>query len=75
MPFMTDEDLGKELVRIRPDIPVILCTGYAELISKGIASVSSPVAKGRKSLLGPDDFDDPYFIYPATGDIKIPLWC
>ena len=30
---MTGEDLGKELMRIRPDIPVILCTGYSDLIS------------------------------------------
>jgi len=33
MPFMTGEDLGKELMRIRSDIPVILCTGYADFIS------------------------------------------
>ena len=33
MPFMTGEDLGKELMRVRPDIPVILCTGYSDLIS------------------------------------------
>ena len=33
MPFMTGEDLGKEIMRIRPDIPVILCTGYSDLIS------------------------------------------
>ena len=33
MPFMTGEDLGKELMRIRSDIPVILCTGYSDLIS------------------------------------------
>ena len=33
MPFMTGEDLGKEFMRIRPDIPVILCTGYSDLIS------------------------------------------
>ena len=33
MPFLTGEDLGKELMRIRPDIPIILCTGYSDLIS------------------------------------------
>ena len=33
MPVMTGEDLGKELMRIRPGIPVILCTGYSDLIS------------------------------------------
>ncbi len=33
MPFMTGEDLGKELMRIRSDISVILCTGYSDMIS------------------------------------------
>jgi signal transduction histidine kinase/ActR/RegA family two-component response regulator len=33
MPFMTGGDLSKELMRIRPGIPVILCTGYSDLIS------------------------------------------
>jgi two-component system, cell cycle sensor histidine kinase and response regulator CckA len=38
MPFMTGEDLGKEFMRMRPDIPVILCTGYSDLISSGKAA-------------------------------------
>jgi PAS domain S-box-containing protein len=33
MPLMTGEDLGKVLMNMRPDIPVILCTGYSDLIS------------------------------------------
>ncbi len=33
MPFMTGENLGKEVMRIRPAIPVILCTGYADSIT------------------------------------------
>ena len=33
MPLMTGETLGKEMLRIRPDIPVILCTGYNDLMS------------------------------------------
>ena len=33
MPFMTGEDLGKEMMRLRPDIPIILSTGYSDLIS------------------------------------------
>jgi PAS domain S-box-containing protein len=32
MPFMTGEDLGKVLMNIRPDLPVILCTGYSDMI-------------------------------------------
>jgi CheY-like chemotaxis protein len=34
MPNMTGEMLTKELLRIRPDIPIILCTGYSELITE-----------------------------------------
>ena len=32
MPNMTGKDLAKEVMAIRPDIPVILCTGFSELI-------------------------------------------
>lgn len=34
MPIMTGADLAKEVIRIRPDIPILLCTGFSELISK-----------------------------------------
>ena len=34
MPNMTGADLAQELMQIRPDIPVILCTGYSYMISK-----------------------------------------
>ncbi len=34
MPGLTGAGLAKELMRIRPDIPIILCTGYSELISE-----------------------------------------
>jgi PAS domain S-box-containing protein len=33
MPYMAGVDLAKELMRIRPDIPIILCTGFSEVIS------------------------------------------
>ena len=33
MPHMTGAELAQELMRIRPDIPVILCTGYSESIT------------------------------------------
>jgi CheY-like chemotaxis protein len=32
MPDMTGDTLSRELLKIRPDIPVILCTGYSEKI-------------------------------------------
>lgn len=38
MPNMTGYQLAVELVRVRPDIPVILCTGYSNKISDVAAS-------------------------------------
>ena len=53
MPKMTGEELAEESVRIRPDIPIILCTGYDEEIYKerareiGIKEViRKPVSRG-----------------------------
>jgi len=37
MPNMTGESLALELMKIRDDIPIILCTGYSERISEGRA--------------------------------------
>ena len=34
MPGMTGKELATELLRIRPDIPIILCTGFSEFISE-----------------------------------------
>ncbi|MBF0474435.1 MAG: PAS domain S-box protein, partial [Deltaproteobacteria bacterium] len=34
MPQMTGVDLAREILRIRPDMPVILCTGFSEMISE-----------------------------------------
>lgn len=33
MPNMTGDKLAVELMKIRPDLPVILCTGYSKKIS------------------------------------------
>lgn len=35
MPHMSGTELARELTRIRPDIPVILCTGYDTISSSG----------------------------------------
>jgi len=34
MPCMTGDMLAKEILKIRPDIPIILCTGYSENMSE-----------------------------------------
>ena len=38
MPNMTGDKLATELMKVRPDIPVILCTGYSKNISDETAS-------------------------------------
>ena len=34
MPNLTGDRLAKELMKIRPDIPIILCTGFSESITE-----------------------------------------
>jgi two-component system cell cycle sensor histidine kinase/response regulator CckA len=34
MPQMTGDSLAKEVLNIRPDMPIILCSGYSEKISE-----------------------------------------
>jgi DNA-binding NarL/FixJ family response regulator len=52
MPKMTGEVLANELMRVRPDIPVILCTGFSfrmdekKVKDMGIrALISKPILK------------------------------
>jgi PAS domain S-box-containing protein len=54
MPDMTGDKLAREIMDIRPDMPVILCTGYSELITeesakeKGIRElVMKPLVTGQ----------------------------
>ena len=34
MPHMTGAQLAKELIAVRPDIPIVLCTGFSESINR-----------------------------------------
>ncbi len=34
MPQMTGVELAKELIQMRPDIPIILCTGFSKVITE-----------------------------------------
>jgi PAS domain S-box-containing protein len=38
MPGMTGKDLSTKILKLRPDIPIILCTGFNELITEEKAS-------------------------------------
>ncbi len=39
MPGMTGTDLARRMLQIRPDIPIILCTGYSNLIDEESAKL------------------------------------
>ena len=34
MPGMTGTDLARRMLQIRPDLPIVLCTGYSNLINE-----------------------------------------
>ena len=38
MPNMAGDELAQELISIRPDIPIILCTGFSERLDKDKAA-------------------------------------
>jgi PAS domain S-box-containing protein len=54
MPNMTGDKLAIELMKIRPDIPVILCTGYSKKISDETASAIGIKAFFYKPLVKAD---------------------
>lgn len=35
MPVMTGVDIAQRMLKIRPDIPIIICTGYSSTVSEG----------------------------------------
>ena len=50
MPNMTGMDLTKQLMNIRHDIPIILCTGFSELINENKAKDMGISAFAMKPL-------------------------
>ena len=54
MPNMTGDVLASELMSIRPDIPVILCTGYSKKITEGMASQIGIKAFAYKPIVKAD---------------------
>ncbi len=54
MPVMTGDKLVPELRRIRPDIPLIVCTGYSHTLSEEQARAIGVDAYLLKPLLGAD---------------------
>ena len=54
MPNMTGEQLARELTTIRDDLPVILCTGYSEMMSEEKAKSSGIDAFAMKPVVMKD---------------------
>jgi PAS domain S-box-containing protein len=53
MPLLSGLDLSKQMLKIRPGLPIILCTGYSEVINEEKATSSGI----RKFLTKPIDQD------------------
>jgi DNA-binding NtrC family response regulator len=51
MPHMTGEKLSQQVLKIRPDIPIILCTGYSENITEELAKAMHIKAFVMKPLV------------------------
>lgn len=51
MPNMTGKDLAKEMIYLRPDIPIILCTGYSDQIDSFNATETGIKAYVLKPLV------------------------
>jgi PAS domain S-box-containing protein len=54
MPGMTGMDLSRQLLRIRPDLPIILCTGFSALVSEEKAKALGIRALAFKPLTKKD---------------------
>ena len=54
MPGMTGDKLALEMIKIRPDIPVILCTGYSKNISEERAAEMGIKAFAYKPIVKAD---------------------
>lgn len=51
MPKLTGDELARELVRIRPDIPIILCTGYSRKLAEDSLSEIGVKAIANKPIV------------------------
>ena len=54
MPDMTGDLLARKLIALRPDIPVIVCTGYSERINSDIVKEIGIKALAMKPVVMKD---------------------
>ncbi|HNT34694.1 MAG TPA: response regulator, partial [bacterium] len=50
MPTMTGLELADRIRRVRPDVPIILCSGYAEAVPKEVSQESDITLCLRKPM-------------------------
>ncbi len=70
MPNMTGKDLAKELMVIRPDIPIILCTGFSEKIDERRAEEMGISAYVMKTIVMRDMANTIREVLPAPSTLK-----
>ena len=51
MPNLTGKDLAQEIMKIRPNLPVITCTGFSEEVSGGAAKAAGIKAFIHKPII------------------------
>lgn len=58
MPVLTGVDVAKRMLQIRPDMPIILCTGYSSIVNEEVAKsvgikafTNKPISKSTISKL------------------------
>ena len=51
MPEMTGKELVREMLAIRPDLPIILCTGYSQQIDEKAAKAMGIRAYVQKPMV------------------------
>jgi PAS domain S-box-containing protein len=69
MPHMTGKELAKEILSLRSDIPIILCTGYSELINEDQARAMGI----KKYVTKPVEIRELASILRSVFDGKAPL--
>ena len=57
MPKMSGDKLAVELIKIRPDIPILLCTGYSEsMTDEKIKSLGTALSRSYSFLFSPGKY-------------------
>jgi DNA-binding NtrC family response regulator len=50
MPELSGVDLAKEILALRPDMPIIMCTGFSHVVDAGLAKAAGIKAFAVKPL-------------------------